>query len=556
MRTLAERIQDEGPFTAREAVRLTIRLAKSVAALHACGVAHGRIHPGAVVFTGPTFGTVKLKPSSMVSEDPTYFSPQRDQGWGTSRADDAYAVALLLFYSLTGSSTEAREASGRYAPLAVFDAGDDALDVIVGEALTPDENAHRDVEHLRDALEAWLEDPGSLDLGPLPWDDEEPDRGADGPIDLSSLPPPPEPETPMIEVSTLDEKLMSHLRWEIDDDRETLPGEHAVPPTSRPPRLVPPKIARRKKPRQEDVVSVPPFEHTPAPSSDRTDLGPPPSAGSRGGKRALVVGAALVAAGAAAVVGVARHLDEPVEPRIAPVVARDESSGTNVSAEVTSVVSTSSAAGSASATTSARSALVTTSAPMTSTLRSPSAAPVPLPSSSAAAAPVKDASSCVRDALASDTFIALPSDLGFVCAEADVVRGAAQLRSRIVLAGNGRPVTNGMKEWAMLGFYELAVFAAIRDACCSPLDPATSPTSPATCSTTMQDAVRRVSKARTEDERALDAALDDLDKAIRCIRHAQQSKAFGAHPRPSGGEGTVLRRILKRLPAKRRPLEE
>ncbi|MBL8741792.1 MAG: hypothetical protein JNK04_11880 [Myxococcales bacterium] len=126
------------------------------------------------------------------------------------------------------------------------------------------------------------------------------------------------------------------------------------------------------------------------------------------------------------------------------------------------------------------------------------------------------------------------------------MKGARRLREAIVLGGSGRGVTNGMKEWSLLGFFELPTYAIVRDRCCPNAGPPSVPASPAICKPTMDDAVFGVMQAARRGEVPTDE-LAKVDKAARCILRAKQATSFGQHPKPSGGEGTALRTIQKRV---------
>lgn len=137
--------------------------------------------------------------------------------------------------------------------------------------------------------------------------------------------------------------------------------------------------------------------------------------------------------------------------------------------------------------------------------------------------------------------------LDFVCKEASPIRGAPKVREVLVREGRGK-VTGGMKEWALLGFYELAAYAVLRDRCCSanapPLD---LPVSPGKCPP-LTDSLGEVARASRpgSDAKAVSPAVDTFDEAVRCITRSKQTKLFGGYPRPSGGEGTALKKTMAR----------
>jgi len=73
---------------------------------------------------------------------------------------------------------------------------------------------------------------------------------------------------------------------------------------------------------------------------------------------------------------------------------------------------------------------------------------------------------CIRPLFPPDTFTgdAMP-DFSFLCKETDPRKGIGSMKTRIVL-GNGGHVSEGMKEWALSGWYQLATFAVVRSRCC------------------------------------------------------------------------------------------
>lgn len=156
---------------------------------------------------------------------------------------------------------------------------------------------------------------------------------------------------------------------------------------------------------------------------------------------------------------------------------------------------------------------------------------------------------CIQGVFSTDTFATRPDDIGFVCSETDVVKGAARLRTRIVVAGAKRDVTMGMKEWALLGFFELAAFISIHDRCCPAAPKIRAPQGPESCDA-VDDALQDISKAVLGAEpKKLDKAIVRLDRAARCVIRAHRGDAFGNHPSPTGGEGTALKKVLARISA-------
>jgi hypothetical protein len=76
-------------------------------------------------------------------------------------------------------------------------------------------------------------------------------------------------------------------------------------------------------------------------------------------------------------------------------------------------------------------------------------------------------SACVQHAFAPNSFPeGWAGNFSFLCEESDPRRASHLLRGELVRAGGKRRVTPGMREWSMLGWYNMASFAAIRGHCC------------------------------------------------------------------------------------------
>ncbi len=541
METLERRLANEGPLAAREAVRLVVRACRTVEGLHRAGTVHGRLSAAAVIVPSQRLGSARLLRPVAAADAPLWHSPLRRAEGAPSTDDDQHALALLLYAAMTAQLPDAVD--WKRPPLAVFDSWDDALDQLIEAVLDPAAPERpRDVGELRARLDAWLIEEGASEEAALPWDEDS--RAEDKPLDLSSLPPPPmaepsragaprgagPPPLPAL-LTVLDEE--STLPRE-DDERETVPGEEPAAP--RKPKLVPPKIAQRASKRPPSAPASngadrdDPSRSTPPPPLDRgSESAPsqpsPPPPRPRAKLVWWLVGAAAVAAAA---VFFAR---EPATSDGGSQLEDAASAGSTTSAPVALSASSNSVS-------------VQPSSPAPSSV--PTVVATGSASSTASAAPGVSEDACVRSALPSDTFSSGWVDLSFVCGEADVVKGATRLREAIVLGGTGRPVTAGMKEWALLGFFEFAAYATVRDQCCRGAGPPEVPGSPGICKPTMKDAVFEVMQSARRGPVPTDV-LAQVDKAARCILRAKQATHFGQPPKPSGGEGTALRTIVGRL---------
>lgn len=183
-----------------------------------------------------------------------------------------------------------------------------------------------------------------------------------------------------------------------------------------------------------------------------------------------------------------------------------------------------------------------------------SAAPAPVEtaavSASAPAPPAVEPSVCMKAMFPDETFTA-EAPLDFVCEETNPIKGAGRVKEVIVKAA-GKTTSPGMKEWAVLGFYEMAAYGVMRGRCCpsdEPPDVVTfgAPKSPEGCEP-LNDALTKIaaaSKQGTSDEDA-SAATKAFADAVKCIVKMRTSKSFGGHPAPSGLEATVFAKTFDR----------
>lgn len=515
--TLAGRIEDAGPLPTADAVRLAARLCRNVEALHGKKQRHGALGPLAVRIDGEDL-------SKAVVTRPTPLQMRT--------SEDHDAIARLLHFALTGTETKPAE---RPAALGVFDVGDDALDALLAR-VWGDDATITTVAELRAELEGWLDEK----VKSLPWDD----RGFDAAIELAALPPPPAaPES-------VARRAPSNPResFDFEEERPTLPGEVMKPaPAPRRPRLVPPKLSPssqrgRARPTEADTTD----------EVQRTDAAP-----RRGRGLSFLLGAGATLA--AVLAWQAMRGDDPAPPVPRSDAAQSIEPSASTSAPTAkagpsaSIRPSSAPADTASGSVSA---LVTTSSGFASASATPSSSAAPSasasvsPSLSADARAAAEASQrCLATALPADTFAGTFTDLTSICAQEDAVQGAQDLRLMIVRAGAGRPVTAGMKEWSLLGMYELPAFAILRGRCCGK-QTVNVPSSPDGCPTTVASALKGLAATDLSSKKAVDQAIEALDRAFRCVQRSGADKRFGGYNALSGGEVTPFRKILARLPAR------
>jgi hypothetical protein len=216
-------------------------------------------------------------------------------------------------------------------------------------------------------------------------------------------------------------------------------------------------------------------------------------------------------------------------------------------AAMTSAVPSASAATSAVAMTSA----VPSASAATSAVATTSAVPA---TSAAMKAPTStQLNACVIPLFAADTFTPeKPPDFSFLCQETDPRRGGAALKSQVVRASGGR-VSEGMREWAVLSWYEMAAFALMRARCCPSPPPLTLPNMNGPCIPLDQrlnelTAATLGMKANDVDLKVRQAA-DQYTRAIHCAVKNGTTGPFPWKGGLQGGEDLAFLKTLARVAA-------
>ncbi len=320
----------------------------------------------------------------------------------------------------------------------------------------------------------------------------------------------------------------------------------APPPTPPPVKSTPPPLTVEPNdeadiPPSEPVAKKPRVRQEPADDIERPrlDVGPKKPSPSRSRVVPIVAAVALVVvAGYVVVRFIGGNASSPANTSVgaptAPPTSTTTASATRFAA--TGVVPTSAP----SSVVLPPSASVGTSSPVESAL--PTA-----PSASSAPSSPENREACFEGLLAAGALEegARP-DFGFVCDESDPRRGAPKVRSLVVLVAHGH-VTDAMREWAVLGSYELAAYAAMRGRCCAAPRPIELPPSPGSCPS-MQDALNRVSAAAHPgvDESEQDGAAKGFREALLCVEKSGRMQYLGDYQRVSGGQDTAFLKTLQR----------
>jgi len=139
-------------------------------------------------------------------------------------------------------------------------------------------------------------------------------------------------------------------------------------------------------------------------------------------------------------------------------------------------------------------------------------------------------------------------DFSFLCTDKDFRGIASQLHRRLVVAGVGN-VTSGMREWASLGWFELAVTAVIRRACCEDDTPPLSlPQTAAGCEQ-LADVLTRAAtpplRKGSGEERAR-----SVDDAVVCLFRNGIPRPYNYHARPTSHSRATFAAFVERAAAR------
>lgn len=130
--TLSERVRRTGPLTTREAVRLMHDVAYALSYAHGRGVVHRDIKPDNLMFERATSRALLMdfgvaRPSSTTSDartdgltrvgevvgTPEYMSPEQAAGEAVDGRSDLYALALVMWFALTGRTAMGADSAQR-----------------------------------------------------------------------------------------------------------------------------------------------------------------------------------------------------------------------------------------------------------------------------------------------------------------------------------------------------------------------------------------------------------------------------------------------------------
>jgi eukaryotic-like serine/threonine-protein kinase len=152
---------------------------------------------------------------------------------------------------------------------------------------------------------------------------------------------------------------------------------------------------------------------------------------------------------------------------------------------------------------------------------------------------------CVSALFPKGTFERAPADFSFVCGESRPREAVTRVQAELSRDqwGTGE-ATMGMREWAVLGWYQLAALSVFRGQCCRSPQPLLWSFKLA-CP--IDKAVEQLEAAvRANDPAAVEAATAEFTRTATCLTRQGQAPNFGQSGLPGPGVGT-FRKMLERL---------
>jgi hypothetical protein len=152
--------------------------------------------------------------------------------------------------------------------------------------------------------------------------------------------------------------------------------------------------------------------------------------------------------------------------------------------------------------------------------------------------------SCVAGYLPANTFGKAP-DLAFVCSVSDPRVGADKLRAAVVTGAPKGQVTEAMKIFSRIGWYDMAAFAVVRAGCCPDAPPLAIPELSDSC-VKMDESLREIGDTVVA-MKPVEPSLKKYTESIHCELNLGRSAVLRRKERPAGGEDTAFLELVKKL---------
>ncbi|WP_437991167.1 hypothetical protein [Sorangium sp. So ce145] len=144
---------------------------------------------------------------------------------------------------------------------------------------------------------------------------------------------------------------------------------------------------------------------------------------------------------------------------------------------------------------------------------------------------------------------AIAGQLSFVCAETDPMKGVAALKSHLAQAAGPKGVSDATKEWAVLGWHDMATVATLRARCCHAPPPLQLPPTPEGCAPldeALNELGAAVASASAPGDRAVAKAARRYMRAAQCVARVGAATRYGRKSKPNGGEASAFKKVLSR----------
>jgi len=161
----------------------------------------------------------------------------------------------------------------------------------------------------------------------------------------------------------------------------------------------------------------------------------------------------------------------------------------------------------------------------------------------AARATPRDTTQCIIEHFPETSFTGRTPDFSSRCTDRRAYRGMLEVKSELVAAAGPHRVSEGMREWSKLGWYEMATYAVMRERCC--INPLPLRVRRLVSACNVDRALSQIA-ASIDDREKLTTALDGYDVAIRCVYQSRKGAAFGHYDPPYGGERTYFDALVSR----------